>query len=142
MRKFREKTSAAENKNMSFKSLAACLLVFSTFPAHSDTEFQITCPGRATMTISRAQYGLTTAMWPNHHFQVASGKQLSQIDGGDKVTITRFRNGDQLIVDKSSGETFFAFSGSSELVSCSRTRDRETDAISLERYDGSLQSHS
>ena len=127
---------------MSIKSLAACLLVFSAFPAHSDNEFQITCPGRATMTITRAQYGLTTAMWPNHHFQVAAGKQRSQINGVNKVSITRFRNGDQLIVDKSSGETFFAFTGSSELVSCSRSRDRQTSAISLERYDGSARSHS
>lgn len=127
---------------MSYPSLAACLLVFSAFPAHSDSEFQITCAGRDTMTISRAQYGLTTAMWPGHHFQIAAGRQRSQINGGDKVTITRFRNGDQLIVDKSSGETFFAFNGSSELVSCSRTSDRQTEAISLERYDGSAQNNS
>lgn len=120
---------------MSLKSLAACLLAISAFPAYSSSEFQITCPGRETMTISRAQYGLTTAMWPGHHFQIASGKQRSHIDGGDRVTITRFRNGDQLIVDKSSGETFFAFNGSSELVSCSRTSNRESSAISLQRFD-------
>ncbi|MBP2171044.1 hypothetical protein J2125_004236 [Erwinia toletana] len=127
---------------MSYSALAACLLAFTLFPAHADSEFQITCPGRATMTISRAQYGLTTAMWPGHHFQIASGRQRSQINGGDRVTITRFRNGDQLIVDKSSDETFFAFNNSNELVPCARSSDRESDAISLERYADSATDHS
>ena len=58
--------------------------------AHSETEFQITCPGRPVMTVSRAQHGLSTLMWPPHHFQVASGQTRTTINNGEQVAITRF----------------------------------------------------
>lgn len=118
--------------------LAACHIM----PAWSDTEFQITCPGRATMTVSRAEYGLSTLMWPTRHFQIAAGQQRASIKGGDKVAITRFRNGDQLIVNKDNGDTFFVYANSDKLLPCNRTEKRDTEILSLERYDDSQRPNS
>lgn len=118
-------------------SVAALLMLagLSAVSAQAETEFQITCSGRATMTVSRAAYGLSTLMWGEHHFQIASGQTRSRINDGDKVAITQFRNGDQLIVNKSSGETFFAFNDSDNLTPCNRSADRDTQSVTLERWD-------
>ncbi len=115
--------------------LAVGLLACYVAPAWSESEFQITCPGRATMTVSRANYGLSTLMWPTHHFQVAAGQQRTHLQQGDKVAITRFRNGDQLIVNKSNDEIFFVYAGSDKLLPCNRTEKRDAEILSLERYD-------
>jgi uncharacterized protein YfaP (DUF2135 family) len=117
--------------------IAATLLACHIAPAWSESEFQINCPGRPTMTVSRAEYGLSTVMWPKGHFQVAAGQQRTRLQDGDKVAITRFRNGDQLIVNKSSDQMFFVYRGSDKLLPCSRTDKRDVDIISLERYDDS-----
>lgn len=117
--------------------IAVGLLACQIIPAHSETEFQINCPGRATMTVSRAAYGLSTLMWPQHHFQVAAGQKRARLDDGDKIAITRFRNGDQLIANKNNGEIFFVYSGSEKLLPCSRTEKRDNDVIPLARYDAS-----
>ncbi|MEZ3498672.1 hypothetical protein [Pantoea sp. KPR_PJ] len=110
--------------------------------AWGDTQFQITCPGRPTMTLSRAQYGLSTLAWPQHHFQIASGEQHTRLDGGDKVAITRFRNGDQLIVNKASRDVFFVYHDSARLIPCSRSETRNVDQLSLEPYDDRNHPHS
>ena len=115
--------------------MAVGLLACYAAPAWSESEFQITCPGRATMTVSRANYGLSTLMWPAHHFQVAAGQQRTKLKEGDKVAITRFRNGDQLIVNKSNDEIFFVYADSDKLLPCNRTEKRDVDTLSLERYD-------
>jgi len=115
--------------------IALGLLASSIAPAWSETEFQLTCPGRPTMTISRADYGLTTLMWPPRHFQIASGQQRTRLDAGDRVAITRFRNGDQLIVNQRSQATFFVYRDSDKLLPCSRSAKRDVDALSLARYD-------
>jgi len=104
-------------------------------PQRLNTEFQITCPGRPTMAITTAQYGLTTVMWSGDNFQIAVGEQQSHTDNGVNVTITRFRNGDQMIVNQSSGETYFSYNGGQKLVPCSRTGERENDAVTLQRTD-------
>ncbi|MCZ4058651.1 hypothetical protein O3W44_05560 [Pantoea sp. LMR881] len=117
--------------------IAAGLLACQIAPAWSESEFQINCPGRPVMTVSRANYGLSTVMWPEGHFQIASGQQRARLDEGDKVAITRFRNGDQLIVNKSSQEIFFVYRDSDKLLPCRRTNKREVDVLSLERYDDS-----
>ena len=106
------------------------LLSCAIAPAWSDTQFQITCPGRPTMTISRAAYGLSTLTWPQHHFQIAAGQQHTRLKGGDSVAITRFRNGDQLIVNKASEETFFVYRNSNRLLPCSRSETRDVDQLS------------
>lgn len=111
-------------------------------PAWSETEYQITCPGRPTMTVSRAEYGLSTLMWPTRHFQIAAGQQRTSLQGGDKVAITRFRNGDQLIVNKKNDETFFVYANSNKLLPCSRTDKRDAQILSLERYDDSARPNS
>ena len=115
--------------------LTAGLCSLFTFSAQSETEFQLSCPGRAAMTISRAHYGLTTLMWPQHYFQVASGQIKHTLEDGSKVTLTRFRNGDRLIINQSSGEAWFAAHGSNELTPCSRSAKRDVEAVTLERYD-------
>ncbi|UQY45810.1 hypothetical protein M1E08_12190 [Erwinia sp. PK3-005] len=115
--------------------LAAGLLTLVTSSAWSETEFQITCPGRAVMTISRAQYGLTTLMWPQRHFQVASGQTRHTMENGARIAITRFRNGDRLIINQSNGEVWFAYHNTSKLLPCSRSAKREVEAITLERFD-------
>ncbi|ARJ43896.1 hypothetical protein B1H58_18800 [Pantoea alhagi] len=115
--------------------LAAGLLTLFTSSARSETEFQITCPGRAVMTISRAQHGLTTLMWPQRHFQVASGQVRHTLENGAKVAITRFRNGDRLIINQSSGKVWFAYRNTNKLLPCSRSAKREVEAITLERFD-------
>ncbi|ORM69327.1 hypothetical protein HA48_19405 [Pantoea wallisii] len=116
-------------------TITLALMVCYITPAWSESEFQINCPGRPVMTVSRADYGLSTLMWPSRHFQVAAGQQRTRLKEGDKVSITRFRNGDQLIVNKNSGETFFVYAGSDKLMPCSRTEKRDAEIISLERYD-------
>ncbi len=88
--------------------IALGLLACHIAPAWSETEFQLNCPGRTTMTVSRAEYGLTTLMWPPGHFQIAAGQQRTRLEAGDKVAITRFRNGDQLIVNQRSQATFLS----------------------------------
>lgn len=118
-------------------ALAVGLMACQVAPAWSETEFQLNCPGRPTMTVSRANYGLSTLMWPTRHFQVAAGQQRTSLQDGDKVAITRFRNGDQLIVNKNSGETFFVYANSDKLLPCSRTEKRDAQILSLERYDDS-----
>lgn len=122
--------------------IVATLLACHTAPAWSESEFQIHCPGRPVMTVSRAEYGLSTVMWPQGHFQIASGQQRTRLEGGDKVAITRFRNGDQLIVNKNSEQIFFVYRGSDKLLPCSRTDKRDVDVLSLERYDDSQHPHS
>lgn len=114
--------------------LALCLLACYSASAWSESEFQLHCPGRPTMTISRAEYGLSTLSWPQQHFQIAAGQLHTRINGGDNVAITRFRNGDQLIVNKSNLDTFFVYHDSDKLVPCSRSAMRDVDALSLERY--------
>ena len=118
------------------------LLSCAIAPAWSETQFQITCPGRPTMTISRAAYGLSTLTWPQHHFQIAAGQQHTRLTGGDSVAITRFRNGDQLIVNKASDETFFVYRDSNRLLPCSRSETRDVDQLSLEPYDDRAHPHS
>ncbi|WP_067703329.1 hypothetical protein [Erwinia sp. ErVv1] len=121
---------------------AGCLLVSATFAARAtpdaqpmNAEFQITCPGRQTMTVTEAQYGLTTLMWPGNHFQIAAGQQQSSTDSGTRVSIVLFRNGDQMIVNKADQETFFSFEGAKKLVPCSRSSERENSAVTLQRTD-------
>lgn len=128
-----------------FRLIAAgCLLACCTFAAQANksapelnTKFQITCPGRPTMTVTKAQYGLTTLMWPGDHFQIAAGNQRSETENGDKVSIVLFRNGDQMVVNNSDEEIFFSYDGEPKLVSCSRSSERANDAVELQRTDAS-----
>lgn len=122
--------------------MAVGVLACQIAPAWSETEYQITCPGRPTMTVSRAEYGLSTLMWPTRHFQIAAGQQRTSLKGGDRVAITRFRNGDQLIVNKKNDETFFVYANSNKLLPCSRTDKRDAQILSLERYDDSARPNS
>jgi hypothetical protein len=122
--------------------MAVGVLACQIVPAWSETEYQITCPGRPTMTVSRAEYGLSTLMWPTRHFQIAAGQQRTSLKGGDKVAITRFRNGDQLIVNKKNDETFFVYANSNKLLPCSRSDKRDAQILSLERYDDSARPNS
>lgn len=115
--------------------LAVGLLSLWTASAHSETEFQITCPGRAAMTVSRAHYGLTTLMWPQRHFQVAAGQTKHRMENGAQVSITRFRNGDRLVVNQTSGQIWFAYRDSQQLQPCSRSAKRDVEAVTLERFD-------
>ncbi|MDF7650067.1 hypothetical protein [Candidatus Pantoea formicae] len=123
-------------------AIAVGLMACQIAPAWSETQFQITCPGRPTMTVSRANYGLSTLMWPKRHFQVAAGQQRTSLKSGDKVAITRFRNGDQLIVNKNNDDTFFVYANSNKLLPCARTEKRDAEILSLERYDDSQRPNS
>ncbi|MBS0879163.1 hypothetical protein JK231_00920 [Pantoea sp. JGM49] len=123
-------------------AIAVGLMACHIAPAWSESEFQITCPGRPTMTVSRAEYGLSTLMWPTRHFQIAAGQQRTRLQGGDKVAITRFRNGDQLIVNKNNDDTFFVYADSDKLIPCNRTEKRDAEILSLERYDDSQRPNS
>ena len=71
----------------------------------------------------------------NPAFPDCRRQQRTHLQDGDKVAITRFRNGDQLIVNKNSGETFFVYADSDKLLPCNRTEKRDADILSLERYD-------
>lgn len=102
-----------------------------------NTKFQITCPGRPTMTVTKAQYGLTTLMWPGDHFQIAAGHQRSKTENGDKVSIVLFRNGDQMVVNQSDDNIFFSYDGANKLVSCTRSSERDNNAVELQRTDAS-----
>lgn len=128
-----------------FRLIAAGSLLVATFAAWGsdasapmqNSEFQINCAGRPTMTVTKAQYGLTTLMWAGDHFQIASGEQHSKTESGDKVTIVLFRNGDQMIVNQPDDKTFFSYSDGKDLVSCSRTGERENSTVTLQRTDAS-----
>ncbi|CAX59241.1 uncharacterized protein EbC_17100 [Erwinia billingiae Eb661] len=89
------------------------------------------------MTVTQAQYGLTTLMWPGDNFQIAAGNQRSKTDNGVKVSIVLFRNGDQMVVNTSDDDTFFSYSGVQKLVPCSRSSERENSAVDLQRTDSS-----
>ncbi|MEI2264889.1 hypothetical protein [Erwinia sp. CGal63] len=126
-----------------FRLPVAAALVACSFFAHAsnsaappqNSEYQITCPGRPTMTVTSAQYGLTTLLWAGDHFQVAAGSQRSHTDNGDSVAIILFRNGDQMVTNKNTDETFFSYNGQKHLVSCSRTSEREKSTVTLQRTD-------
>lgn len=124
--------------------LTGCLIACTTFTVQAtsdsprlNTEFQITCPGRPTMTVTKAQYGLTTLMWPGDHFQIAAGNQRSRTENGDKVSIILFRNGDQMVVNQSDENIFFSYDGANKLVSCTRSSERDNNAVELQRTDAS-----
>lgn len=123
---------------------AGCLVACATFNAWAtsdtpglNTKFQITCPGRPTMTVTKAQYGVTTLMWAGDHFQIASGSQRSKTENGDKVSIVLFRNGDQMVVNQSDENIFFSYEGENKLVSCTRSSERDNSAVELQRTDAS-----
>ncbi len=128
-----------------FRCLVPGGLFVCSFFAHAsdsaepmqNSEYQITCPGRPTMTVTHAQYGLTTILWAGDNFQIASGSQQSRTDNGDKVAMVLFRNGDQMVMNQSTNETFFSFNGKKSLVSCSRTGERENSTVTLQRTDAS-----
>lgn len=128
-----------------FRTIAAgCFVACAAFNAWAtsdtpklNTEFQITCPGRPTMTVTKAQYGLTTLMWQGDHFQIAAGNQRSKTENGDKVSIVLFRNGDQMVVNKSDENIFFSYDGENKLVSCTRSSERDNNAVELQRTDAS-----
>ena len=128
-----------------FRLFAVGSLLACSFLAHAsdsaepmqNSEYQISCAGRPTMTVTNAQYGLTTILWAGDNFQIASGSQQSHTDSGDKVEIVLFRNGDQMVINRSSNETFFSYNGQKKLVSCSRTSERENSTVTLQRTDAS-----
>ncbi|OON41511.1 hypothetical protein BTJ39_05780 [Izhakiella australiensis] len=105
-------------------------------------EFQLTCPGRATMTVSRVYYGLTTLLWPEHQFQIAAGKTFSRLDNGDRVSVTLFRNGDQMMVDDRTGETFFSYAGSNKVIPCQRSANRAIQIVTLPSWHPASDRHS
>jgi hypothetical protein len=128
-----------------FRIIAAgCLIACASLPVRAtsdsprlNSEFQITCPGRPTMTVTKAQYGLTTLMWPGDHFQIAAGKQHSETKNGDKVSIVLFRNGDQMVVNQSDENIFFSYDGVNKLVSCTRSSEKDNSAVELQHTDAS-----
>ncbi|CAH0492472.1 unnamed protein product [Peronospora farinosa] len=85
--------------------IALGLLACHIAPAWSETEFQLNCPGRTTMTVSRAEYGLTTLMWPPGHFQIAAGQQRTRLEAAINC------------------------------CPAAAAKKRDVDALSLERYD-------
>ncbi|WP_261640742.1 hypothetical protein [Erwinia mallotivora] len=109
----------------------------SATPPAINTEYQITCPGRPGMTITNAQFGLTTMMWAGDNFQIAEGNQQSQTSDGMKVAITLFRNGDQMMVNESNQQTWFSYSGGQKLVRCNRSAGHENSTVTLPHTDAS-----
>lgn len=115
--------------NLINDSLHTTVLLFALSPqAKADTEFQIQCPGRQTMTILRAEYGLSMLMWPKQHFLLAAGEKVSQLADGDRVSITQFRNGDERIRDRGNGIVYFDYEDSANPVECSHTGMRDVPA--------------
>lgn len=108
-----------------------------TTPPVLNTEYQINCPGRPTMTVTNAQFGLTTVMWAGDNFQIAVGSQQSHTSDGVKVAITLFRNGDQMMVNETNRQTWFSWSGGQKLVECSRSGERENSTVTLQHTDDS-----
>ena len=104
---------------------------FALTPPNDGDEFQISCPGRATMTIDRAEYGISTLMWGTDNFQIAAGQERTQLNDGQPVGITLFRNGDQLMVDKTTRDAFFVYAGTTALVPCERTLTRPDPLLTL-----------
>lgn len=74
-------------------------------------------------------------MWPPHHFQVAAGQTRTTISNGEQIAITRFRNGDRLIINHTRDQVWFARRNSEKLQPCSRSAKREVEAVTLERLD-------
>ncbi|WP_249213129.1 MULTISPECIES: hypothetical protein [unclassified Tatumella] len=102
------------------------------FAAPNDgDEFQISCAGRPTMTIDRAEYGISTLMWGDNNFQIAAGQDRTRLQDGQPVSITLFRNGDQLMVDNATQNTFFVYAGTTTLVPCERTDSRPDPLLTL-----------
>ncbi len=104
---------------------------FALTPPNDGDEFQISCPGRDTMTVDRAEYGISTLMWGTGNFQIAAGQERTRLSDGQPVWITMFRNGDQLMVDKATQNTFFVYAGTTALVPCERTFTRPDPLLTL-----------
>lgn len=116
-------------KNKTFRGFLLTIFTASTLmseisSAYADAEFQIQCPGRPTMTILRAEYGLSMLMWQKH-FLLASGEKVSRLKDGDKVSITQFRNGDELIRDRANSTVYFDYEDTSSPVECDHTSIRD-----------------
>ncbi|WP_294907554.1 hypothetical protein [Tatumella sp. UBA2305] len=103
-------------------------------------EFQISCSGRPTMTIDRAEYGISTLMWGDDNFQIAAGQDRMRLQDGQPVSITLFRNGDQLMVDNATGDTFFVYAGTTKLVPCERTDTRPDPLLTLTPWNKDMAS--
>lgn len=118
------------------KSLLTALMLLMPLTAamaapDDGDEFQISCQGRQTMTIDRAEYGISTLMWGGDNFQIAAGQQRTRLSDGQPVSITLFRNGDQLMIDQATQNTFFVYAGTSALVPCERTFTRPDPLLTL-----------
>lgn len=119
------------NKNV-ITLLAILMPLTAAVAAPNDgDEFQISCQGRQTMTIDRAEYGISTLMWGTDNFQIAAGQERTRLQDGQPVSITLFRNGDQLMVDQATQNTFFVYAGTSALVPCERTFTRPDPLLTL-----------
>ncbi len=103
-------------------------------------EFQISCPGRSTMTIDRAEYGISTLTWGGDNFQIAAGQDRTRLQDGQPVSITLFRNGDQLMVDNATRNTFFVYAGTTTLVPCERTYTRPDPLLTLTPWSNDMAS--
>ncbi len=101
-------------------------------------EFQISCAGRPTMTVDRAEYGISTLMWAGDNFQIAAGQDRTRLQGGQPVSITLFRNGDQLMVDNATQNTFFVYAGTTTLVPCERTYSRPDPLVKLTPWTNAM----
>lgn len=119
--------------------LAACLLLLSAglqakSSSGEQTLYQLNCPGRTTMTVARAQGGLSTLSWHGHHFQVAATIQRQKLTSGQTLTLTQFRNGDRLIVNADTGNVWFAYRGESHPVRCQGSEPRKSQVITLQTW--------
>lgn len=104
-------TDRKEYRKCDEKSLLTALMLLMPLTAamaapDDGDEFQISCQGRQTMTIDRAEYGISTLMWGGDNFQIAAGQQRTRLSDGQPVSITLFRNGDQLMIDQATQNTF------------------------------------
>lgn len=118
-------------------------MLFSVRLAIADSELQIQCLGRQTMKIFRAEYGLSMLMWPHHHFLLASGEKVSHLlnrdrdRDTDRVSITQFRNGDELLRDRVNDAVYFYYNEAATPVERNQTDMHELPAGVPPRYEPS-----
>ncbi|BDH45509.1 hypothetical protein TUM12370_15530 [Salmonella enterica subsp. enterica serovar Choleraesuis] len=102
--------------------------------AQVQTQFDINCPGRSSMTVVRAVSGLSTLSWDKTNFQVAAGLHKGRLDNGNPVTFTRFRNGDRLLINTVDGSAWFVYAGEHKPVRCQRSDSREAPVLTLQYH--------
>jgi hypothetical protein len=106
------------------------LLISPTFAA---TAVKLSCSIRNNVTVSQFKYQLSTMKWDNR-FQIASGVKHARTKNNIPYAVTRFRNGDKLVVFEDSQQYFLVYANSDTPDRCELIESYDYDVTELPRF--------